>query len=479
MTLGIVWNLWVLWAAVAVYAVTILSCIIVVLSENRNPIRSLAWVIALIFLPVVGLVFYLFFGRSLKGIRMISRHNKRKLLHNNAPRRIDINSLPITPDERQLIKLAHTVCRAPFTVNNNIEIFTDGPSKFRALKEDLLAAQQSILLQYYIFLDDELGRQIADILIEKARQGVKVHVIYDHVGSFSSHRSFFRRMEQAGVETHPFFRVTFPQLANRINWRNHRKIVVIDRRIGYIGGMNIAERYIAGLPDGSLWRDTHFRLTGDIVSSLLFSFIVDWNFLKKDPYVPRFDNLTHTLSNSVGMQLVVSGPVDSWNNIELCFLKAISGAKRSIFIQTPYFLPTDTLMHALEAAAFSKVDVRVMLPSKCDSLMLQHASFSYITSCLKAGIKVYLYNPGMLHAKSMTVDDSLVIAGSANFDFRSFENNFECNLLIYDSATNRKMRDIFFADLAFCRKLTLPMWRERPLPQKFMESSLRLLSPIL
>lgn len=473
------WKPWLLVGFLTLYIITILSAIVVVLSENRNPIRSLAWFIALIFLPGIGLIFYLFFGRSLKGLHMISRHNKRKLLNNNSPRKVDINAVGLSTQGRQLVKLAHTVCRAPLTVNNRVEIFTDGPSKFEALKRDLRAARESILLQYYIFLDDSLGHEIADILIEKARQGVVVSVIYDHVGSFSARNRFFRRMQESGVDTHPFFRVTFPQLANRINWRNHRKIVVIDRSIGYIGGMNIAERYIEGLPEIGYWRDTHFRVEGDIVDSLLYSFVVDWNFLKKEPTMQHLHPVKNPISNNLGMQLVTSGPVDERDNIALAFMKAISSATKSIYIQTPYFLPTDALMNALEAAALAKVDVRIMIPSKSDSVLLRYASFSYISQCLSAGIKVYLYRPGMLHAKVMIIDDNFVTAGSTNFDFRSFENNFECNLLIYDRETNSKMREIFFDDISRCTKLSLTSWKRRPLPQRFLESILRLFSPIL
>ena len=473
------WNTYSAWIFFIIYALMVMSCIFVILSENRNPIRSLAWVIALIFLPGVGLIFYAFFGRSLKGMHLISRHNKRKLFHNRTSKRVDLNNLDLTPSEKQIVKLTHNVSRYPLTINNELEIFTEGPKKFEKLKEDLLKAKESILIQYYIFLDDAMGREIAELLIEKARQGVVVKVIYDHVGSFSAKKKFFKWMRDNGVDTHPFFRVTFPQLANRINWRNHRKIVVIDREIGYIGGMNIANRYVDGMEDGAVWRDTHFRVKGDIVESLLYSFVIDWNFLKKEPTLGRIKAKETSLKNDFGMQLITSGPTEPWDNLSLIFQRAISCATKCIYIQTPYFLPTEALLQALSAAALSKVDVRIMLPSKCDSKMLQHAGFSYITQCLKAGIKVYLYNPGMLHAKVMIIDDNFVTAGSVNFDFRSFENNFEGNLLIYDKETNRKMKDIFFDDLEKSTKLTLTDWKKRPIFHKVYEAILRLLSPIL
>ncbi len=472
--------LWVNILLLALYVVTIASCIIVVLRENRNPIRSLAWVIALIFLPFVGLIFYLFFGRSFRGQRMLTRHSKRKLIMGMAPRHVDLKTQPLDAGERSLVKLARQLSTSLYTVNNSIKIFTVGADKFKSLKEDLANATGSIYLQYYIFNDDHIGHEIAEILKRKAREGLDVRVIYDHIGSFSAKNSFWRNMQEAGVDTHPFFRVNFPHFANRVNWRNHRKLVIVDNCIGYIGGMNIADRYDSGPEEGAPWRDTHFRLEGDIVESLLFSFIVDWNFLKQPHPIDGIPSLIPTkLRNSTGMQLVTSGPFGEWDNLALVYLKAISLARKSIYIQTPYFLPTDALMNALEAAALSKIDVRIMIPRHGDSRMLQYASFSYVTQCLRAGIKVYLYNPGMLHAKGMIIDENLVTAGSTNFDFRSFENNFECNVLIYDRDINRQMRDIFFRDMNQCTKLSYTTWHRRPMPQRAWESIVRLVSPIL
>lgn len=461
------------------YLVTIAAAVIVVLRENRNPIRSLAWVIALIFLPFVGLIFYIFFGRSLRGRRMVSRHNKRKMVTAMAPRHVDLDSQQLDDSEKVLVRLARNISSAIYSKNNSIGVFTVGADKFRSLKEDLRHARKSIYLQYYIFMDDKIGTEIAEILKERARAGVDVKVMYDHIGSFGTKNAFWRDMEAAGVDTHPFFRVNFPQLANRINWRNHRKMVIIDQRIGYIGGMNIADRYDTGAEGGAPWRDTHFRVEGDIVESLLFSYIVDWNFLKQPRPMEYPKTHPSNLAANVGMQLVTSGPLGRWDNLALVYLKAISMARKNIYIQTPYFLPTDALQSALEMAALSKIDVRVMIPRQSDSRMLQFATFSYVTQCLKAGIKVYLYNPGMLHAKGMIIDHTLVTAGSTNFDFRSFENNFECNLLIYDEELNRKMRDIFFRDMGQCTKLNYETWKKRPMPQRAWESVVRLVSPIL
>ncbi|MDE7381056.1 MAG: cardiolipin synthase [Muribaculaceae bacterium] len=461
------------------YLLVTVSCIVVVLRENRNPIRSMAWVIALITLPVVGLIFYFFFGRSMKGMRMLSRHNKRKLLHNRHNTRVDLESLPLTGNEKSLIKLSTSLSHYPFVINNKIKVFTRGRDKFEALIKDLRNAGESIYFQYYIFTDDEIGRRISDILISKAQEGLKVKVIYDNVGSFSTRNNFFKRMKDAGVDIHPFFRVTFPQLANRINWRNHRKIVIIDNRVGYIGGMNIADRYYRDSTVDGYWRDTHFRVEGEIVDSLIFCFVVDWNFLKKEAVMLQEYYKGERMSNECGMQLVTSGPVENYDNIALTFLKGISGATKRIYIQTPYFLPTDSLLHALEAAALAKIDVRIMIPRKTDSKLLEYASFSYVTQCLKAGIKVYLYEPGMLHSKMMLIDDGFATGGSTNFDFRSFENNFECNIMVYNTEFNSRMREIFFEDLQHCKRLQLTSWRRRPVFHRVMESLVRLFSPIL
>ena len=472
---------WVYTLFFLVYAATIISCIVVVLSEKRNPIRSLAWVIALVFLPYVGWIFYIFFGRSFKSKRMISRHNKRKLLSRQPQTPREPYPDGLTPESMQLIKLASSMSRSqPMTVSA-LRIYTNGVRKFEDLKRDLSDAKHSINLQYYIFSDDALGQEIAAILMDKARKGVKVRVMYDHVGSFSARRRFFGKMRRAGVEAHPFFRVTFPQLANRINWRNHRKIVVIDDHIGYIGGMNIASRYVEGSSKHKVWRDTHLRVEGPIVASMLYSFSVDWNFLKHHCDITPIRPIPEPTEPETCFpaQLLTSGPTDRWASIALLFQRAILSARKCVYIQTPYFLPTEVLLNALQTAALSKVDVRVMIPERSDSNLLRLASYSYVTECLQAGIKVYLYKPGMLHAKTLIIDDEFSSVGSTNFDFRSFEQNFEGNLLLYDKQTNHDLKQQFFDDIRESVKLTYSIWTQRPRTIRFWESIVRLLSPIL
>lgn len=470
---------WISFILLAIYFIVVISCVVVVVSENKNPIRAISWTLALLFLPVVGVVFYFFFGRSLKGKSMVSRKVRRKLLEKSRPKQHSFDKACLDGSQTQMVKLAHNLCHAHLDQGNSVEIFTDGQSKFESLKKDISEAKSSIFLQYYIYNDDRLGNEILELLARKVKEGVVVKVLYDHVGSFSTKNAFFKKMRKLGVDCHPFFKVTFRKLANRINWRNHRKIAVIDGKIGYIGGMNVADRYVEVSPDGRIWRDTHIRVMGPIIESLLYSFSVDWNFLRPDSEVQLIPDREYEESGNVPMQLVTSGPIDKWNNLVLCFQQAIASAKKRIYIQTPYFLPTDALLKALQGAALSGVDVRIMMPEHTDSVLLGFGSRSYISDCLKAGIKIYFYLPGMLHAKTMVVDDNFVTTGSVNFDFRSFENNFEGNLLIYSEEINRRMRDIFFDDLKVCKKITISMWRKRSRFERTLEALVRLFAPIL
>lgn len=469
---------WAYHIVMASYALTVLSVILVVISENRNPVRSLAWITAVLLLPVAGIVLYAFFGRSLKNRHLLTRRMRDNLQSYAPPTHVDENSLPLSDESKQQIRLAKSLVGAFYFACDDIEIFTAGKEKFDALERDLEAARHSICLQYYIFEDDSTGQRFKDILIRKASQGVRVRVIYDHVGSFPVRGSFYREMRQNGVQVAPFMRITFPQFANRVNWRNHRKVAVIDGHTGYIGGMNIADRYIDGV-DYGVWRDTHLRLTGDAARGLQLIFALDWNAASGEvidlPPAPAF----HPSETNTGVQYLISGPTSRWSNIELMFQKAISNARRRVFIQTPYFLPTDNLLRSMQTAALAGVDVKVMFPRRCDSVMLNLASRSYVKECLEAGIKVYLYHKGMLHAKTVLVDDEFCSTGSANFDFRSFEHNFECNAMIYGKEFNSRMAAIFEDDLLACDPVDPVQWLSRPRATQLKESLVRLMSPIL
>lgn len=470
--------LWVRNIIFALYALTTVSIIVVVLSENRNPVKSLAWVTVLLLLPMVGIILYLFFGRNIQNTRKMSRANRRRLKRRESAPTLDARSLGLSAESVQQASLAKALTGAPLYAVSDVRVYTGGEAKFADLKADLRSARRYINIEYYIFESDSVGTEIADILIERALAGVVVRVIYDHVGSFTVRNRFFSRMRRAGVQIYPFFEVTFPQLGTRINWRNHRKLCVIDGRTGYLGGMNIADRYITGGRRFATWRDTHVRVEGPVVAALQYSFAVDWHFMGQ-PLIEESVEVEPVSAPAIAAHLVTSGPTSAWSSVALMFHKAIAGAKRRVYIQTPYFLPTEPLLKDLTTASLAHVDVRIMLPRHSDSRLLDLASSSYITECLRAGVKIYFYEAGMLHSKCIIVDDEFVTIGSTNFDFRSFEHNFEGNLFFYSRDFNRQMTDIYREDLTRCSRVIPAEWRRRPLARRALESVVRLLSPIL
>jgi len=471
------WFYWVVWVA---YACTIVGVVGVIVSENRSPVKSLAWITVLLLLPAVGLLLYIFLGRSIKNTSRTTRRLKRRLKRREAVRRLDVNRLDYDRQSMQQVRLAHSLTGAMFYTGNDARYFDSGRDKFRALLQDIAGARTFIHLQYYIFSDDNIGTQVADALIERARHGVKVRVIYDHVGSYGVRKRFFRRMQQAGVEVYPFFKVLFPPFGTRINWRNHRKLVVIDGRVGYIGGMNIADRYITG-GKFARWQDLHLRVTGPVVSAINFAFCFDWNSMGHPMPEETIlaDDAGQEPSGDMGMQVVTGGPTSQWSNISLVMHRAIASARKRVYLMTPYFLPNESLLRALQTSSLAKVDVRIIIPRRSDSDMLRWASASYYKECMMAGVKIYRYNPGMMHSKALLVDDELVTVGSTNFDFRSFEHNFESNIFIYSRRFNEVMLKHFETTMRDSTRLTPHEWNTRPMREKALESVMRLLAPIL
>ncbi|MDE5941810.1 MAG: cardiolipin synthase, partial [Muribaculaceae bacterium] len=432
----------------------------------------------LLVVPVVGLVLYIVFGRNIQNKRIISRKNRRKLRRLGSVGGQIPRNTQLPEKVMPLVSLAYSLCGSSYYEGNSADVFDNGSDKFEALLRDIGSARRFINMQYYIIADDEIGSRVMEALIEKARSGVKVRLIYDHVGSFKLKKKSLRRLKDAGVEAYPFFKVVFPPFGTRINWRNHRKIVIIDGEVGYIGGMNVADRYVTGGKLFSTWRDLHLRVEGPAVGALQQSFAVDWNFMGQ-PLLEDAAGGEPKGEKGIGMQLVTGGPTTQWLNMTLLFQQAISSARNCVYIQTPYFLPSEGLLQALQGAALSKVDVRIMLPQKSDSDMLRWASNSYIQQCLRAGIKIYFYKRGMLHSKSIIVDDEFATVGSTNFDFRSFEHNFEANMLLYSSDFNARLKELFLRDQRDCHRVTSAEWRHRPRLEKALESVMRLFAPIL
>ena len=350
--------------------------------------------------------------------------------------------------------------------------------RLQGLLQAIAQAEHHIHLEFYIFEDDAVGRLVRDALIDKARQGVEVKVLYDDVGCWRVPRSFFQEMKMQGIEVHSFLKVMFPLFTSKVNYRNHRKIVVVDGKVGFVGGMNLAERYVRGI-GGGCWRDTHLRLEGRAVHGLQTTFLLDWFFVDRSlitsrAYFPKMECCGTSL-----VQVVTGDPVSPWREVMQGLLMALGQARHYFYIQTPYFLPTESLLIAMQSAALSGVDVRLMLPLKADNSLTHWASCSYLKDVLTAGVKVYFYQPGFLHSKLIVSDDMLYTVGSTNLDFRSFEHNFEVNAFVYDAATAPAVRDIFLRDQQEAVQVLLKSWQQRPWRLKALESVVRLMAPLL
>lgn len=459
------------------YVVTALGTMVVVIMENRNPLKTISWVLVLLLLPLVGLAIYYFFGEDNRKKRLIS-HKMYKKFSSISVGRKDLQEHDPPVEYAGLVHLLNRAKGAPLYGGSSVEFYSDGKEKFEALFKEIDKAEKHIHIQYYIFLDDEIGQKMRDLLVKKASEGIEVRLIYDDVGSWKAKRSFFKSMEDEGVYVQPFLKVAFKLLTSRVNYRNHRKIVVIDGKIGFVGGMNIADRYLKGIHSG-IWRDSHIKIEGKAVAGLQTSFLIDWyssrqEFLASDSYYPFLENKGDNL-----IQLVTSGPVGPFKDIHLGILQAISNAKESVYIQTPYFIPTDSLLLALQSAAMRGVDVRLMLPRKSDTTFVHITSMAFLSEVLDVSVKVFFYEAGFLHSKLMIVDSSLTITGSANMDVRSFEHNFEIDAFIYNHETCSKAKEIFFKDMEQSTLLSTEEWEKRPRRDKIMESIMRLFSPLL
>ena len=472
-----------IWIACGVYLATVLSVVVIIIAENRNPVRSLAWVTVLSVVPVLGLILYFIFGRDISTKRVIPRKIKRKLRKLEVKQRMGADQRnQLTESSQHLIKMGELLTVSALHGECDARLFVEGSAKYEALLKDLSEAQKSILLEYYIIEQNGVGEKLKDILCERARNGVSVHLIYDPVGCYGTGKRYWKDLKKAGVEVTSFASVRFPRFGTAINWRVHRKICIIDDKIGYVGGMNIADRYATGGESFDMWRDMHLRVTGSIVASLKVSFVIDRSFIKDDnPLVEQWADVEKDIAidGKMKMQFITSGPTSLWSNVELMFLHAIGSAKKRIFIATPYFLPSSGLLSALQAAALSGTDVRIMIPYRSDSKMLTMASSSYIAQCLQAGIKIYRFTAGMLHSKMILVDEEMVSIGSTNFDFRSFEHNFEANMFIYSNEFNKEVANQFLSDQKLSERVDPEKWAQRSLMYRVQESVVRLFAPIL
>lgn len=460
------------------YFVMIIGTIAIVVLDNRQPVKTMAWILVLAFLPVIGLVFYFFFGRSTRKEKLIGRKGITRLTKHPMAEYQAQAAFNCPEEQYQLMHFFRQVSRAlPFD-GNAIEIYSDGLSMLQALIKEIGKAKHHIHLQFYIFEDDPAGRLLRDLLIDKAKQGVEVRLLYDDVGCWHVPHTFYDEMRGAGIEVRSFLKVFFPLFTSKVNYRNHRKIAVIDGRVAFTGGMNIAHRYIKGVPWG-IWRDAHIRIKGKAVYGLQTAFLTDWyvvdrTLITSARYYPEIEACGNAL-----IQIVTSNPVGECHDIMQGLLIAINSSRKYFYIQTPYLLPTDPILLSLKTAALAGVDVRIMIPARADARITHLGSMSYLDDMMRAGVKIYLYNKGFLHSKLMVSDDTLSTIGSTNMDFRSFEHNFEINAFMYDAASAQKVKEIFLQDQKDSILLQRKEWIKRPWYQKVEESIVRLLAPLL
>ncbi len=477
-----------------IYIINFLAIINLVFREKRSIETTVAWVLVLTTAPAVGCILYIAFGRGISKNNMFKiKEAEDKILKENI---IDTQIKLQRNDDfepdligyKDMIYALANSNSSHFTTNNSVDIFPESSDFFESLLEELKKAKHHINIQFYIFKDDEIGNKIIDILIDKAQNGVEVRLLYDVVGSRLFTDKSIHRLKKSGVKVGAFFPAFLKIINFNLNYRNHRKIVVIDGEIGFIGGNNIGDEYLGKDPKFGYWRDTHLKLTGDSVKDLNIRFILDWRYTTKenldlDKYftdkVPVSTNSNS--SENIGIQIVSSGPDSTeLDEIKYGYIKMIQKAKKYIYIQTPYFILDRTLTDTLKIACFSGVDVRIMIPSKPDHPFVYWASSSYAGELLKYGAKLYNYDhDAFLHAKTIVVDDCVCSIGTANMDIRSFELNFEINAFMYSSEISKKQRLIFENDMLKSKEITLDMYNSRSRFVKIKESISRLLSPIL
>ena len=468
------------WVFLAIYVVIIIMVMVRVLMANRQPAKTMAWMLVLTFIPMLGIILYFFFGQTTRKERKIWQHSMDQLTKHSMLEFVEQKRLHLPVEYRELIKLfMNQNWVLPFK-NNETEIFTSGYEFFPSLLMEIGKAEHHIHLDTFIIASDSLGQIVADALIDKARQGVKVRIIYDDVGSWKTKNRFFDRMRAEGIEIYPFMPVRFPVFTSKVNYRNHRKICVIDGEVGFIGGMNIANRYVKGIKRLA-WRDTHVKIKGAAVYGLQRAFLIDWFYVSGELITDHiYYPISKVAENDCLVQIVTSSPTSLWPEIEQGYVRVLASAKRYVYMETPYFLPTDPILFAMRTAALSGIDVRLMIPYETDTKIVEWASRTYVLDTVKAGVKVYLYKAGFNHSKLLVADDSIATIGSTNVDFRSFENDFEANAFFYDKKIALEVKEIFLKDQEECvaledvRNLT-----HRSFLQRLWESMVRLLSPLL
>ena len=487
--------------------INLILSVVIVFFQRRDPKAVWTWLLVLYFIPIFGFVLYLILCQDFRKSRMFRVKEVEDRLRYSVESQEEFLigsreylSDPISRDFEDLVVYNLETSGAVLTVDNTADVFTDGEEKFVDLRREMEKATQYIHIQYYIIKNDEVFQSMIPILVKKAREGVEVRILYDGMGGRFMPKRVWDQLKESGIKVGEFFPAFLGRLQLRVNYRNHRKIVVIDGRIAYVGGFNVGKEYISKDPKFGYWRDTHLKISGGAVYSLQIRFALDWNYATKENLFKdaKYFGLTdevETLSlkaemmfqpmackvgqRPLGIQIITSGPDSSIRQIRDNYLELFHKAKRTIYIQTPYFIPDDAVLSALQIAARAGVDVRLMIPCKPDHPFVYWATYSYVGDLLEAGARCYTYENGFLHAKGVMIDSMVCCYGTANMDIRSFELNFEVNATIYDEETTKRLEDIFLKDLEKCHEVTESYYMRRSLWIRVKEQCSRLLSPLL
>ena len=471
-----------------VLIINIILTFTIIFLERKNPQSTYAWLLLLWMIPAAGFVLYLFFSQNMARRKIFKLNTEEKALTNSLiqQQKKDLAENKIHFEEKSretykdIIYFHQNLSNSLYTNNNSLTLLTDGKIKFKKLIDDMKQARHHIHFQYFIFKSGMLATEIIEVLKSKAEEGVEVKLLFDDMGGFFLSKEDQADLLASGVKVARFFPSKIKLINLKANYRNHRKIVVIDGNVGYIGGFNVGDEYIGLDKKKGYWRDSHLRIEGAAVYELQLRFIMDWRASSDDEVTITYEYLPeipHT--GKVGVQIVSSGPDDANEQIKQGYLKMINSAKSYIYIQTPYFVPDQSILEAVKIAAKSGVDVRIMIPDKPDHIFVYWATFSYVGELLKYGAKIYIYSNGFLHAKTVVVDDQIASVGTCNFDIRSFSLNFEVNAFIYDYDFSYQMKEVFIEDMKRSVRLNESKYDKRPIIIKIKESISRLFSPIL
>ena len=468
------------------FIINVLVSTFIILFDNKKPISTLLWVMAINFLPLIGFILYLFIGQDISKSRIFSGKSKKdEILSKESKAQLrelknkDFRfSNKRTSNHLDMVEMFNKAENEMLYTDNKIKIYNDGVEKFDALFEDLKKAKHTIYVQYYIFKSDGISTEFMNILKSKAKDGLDVYLLVDGMGVRNMKLRDRKSLKEAGVKFAIFFPGIIDKVNTHMNYRNHRKIVVIDKRIAYVGGFNVGDEYISKGPMG-YWRDTHLRIEGPAVNGLAWRFFLDFKFAS-DAHTKGFTTeIFDEIDDGVDINIVTSGPDTKADSIRNGYEKLITSARKELYIQTPYFVPDEGLFKAIKVAALSGVDVNIMFPAKKDHPFVHWASLSFLGELIRWGAHVYQYEGGFLHTKIVISDDYLSSVGTANFDIRSFELNFEVNAFLYDEELNKKLKDDFKKDLEKCTEITKEIYTNRSRITKIKESFSRLLSPIL